>query len=151
MVRVVPIEQLIFFSIEDLIMANYINYWRSNRFQVKDVDTFLKDIEGVECEVTNNGDSIVLSCSDSGTNWLYYYDEESEDYIYPVWSEIAENNLIEGEVLVFMEIGFEKLRYFVGHAEAYSWKGEKVKCTLDDIYKLAEAKFGVNDINLCEY
>ena len=136
-------------------MANYINYWRSNRFQVIDLENFLNAIESVECNVDYEDNHVVLTCPydiDTGSNWSYYYDQKSDDYVYPVWSEIAANNLVENEVIVFIEIGFKKLRYIVGQAVAYSWTGEKVSCNLNDIYKVAQEEFGdTANITLAKY
>lgn len=58
------------------------------------------------------------------------------------WPDITQH-LADGQVLVAIEAGAEKLRYVSGHANAVSKSGEYVKISLDDIYTLAFEKFGV--------
>ena len=61
--------------------------------------------------------------------------------------------MLEGQVLVVMLAGYEKLRYIVGCAEAWNWKGESVYLDLSDIYKKAAEAFQVNQDSItdCSY
>lgn len=49
--------------------------------------------------------------------------------------------LAPGQVLVFMTVGHEKLRYVNGAAVAINEEGKTVSLALDDIYKIAEKAF----------
>ncbi|MBF0556947.1 MAG: hypothetical protein HQK96_20725 [Nitrospirae bacterium] len=59
----------------------------------------------------------------------------------------------DGEVLIMMTAGAEKLRYITGHAEAYNSEGKWVSVFIEDIYEKAAKKFGVakSSITACEY
>lgn len=80
------------------------------------------------------------------------WDEEDNEVEFS-WAEHVAPFLAEGEVLVFMESGSEKLRYISGHAGAITWDGREVVIYLGDIYRMAAEKFGVdvNCITRAEY
>lgn len=68
------------------------------------------------------------------------------------WEEVAEI-LVEGQVLIVMEIGAEKLRYLTGSAIAVTWDGRTAYMTLENIYQKAAEEFGVpsRSIAHCSY
>jgi len=57
--------------------------------------------------------------------------------------------LAEGSVAIIMHAGNEKMRYVMGYAHAYNWKGEVKTIDLRDIYELAK-ELG-NDITEVEF
>lgn len=51
--------------------------------------------------------------------------------------------MADGQVLVMMEAGAERLRYVTGEAQAYNKQGDFVCLSLSDIYAKAAEAFGV--------
>jgi hypothetical protein len=66
-------------------------------------------------------------------------DDLDQDY---GWADIAQH-LDDGQVLVCIEGGAEKLRYISGWAEAWNNQQQTVCVQLSDIYALARERFGV--------
>lgn len=85
-------------------------------------------------------------------DWPYYNDEGDKEFSF---EESIMPYVSEGEVLVVMTVGAEKLRYITGTAMAYVRRGEEVQSAiirLNDIYDVAKNKFGdFLNITLCEY
>ena len=65
---------------------------------------------------------------------LEYYEPEVELEIL----DVLEHHLQDGEVAVFMETGYCKMRYLTGIAFAINSEGEAREVNLNDIYDLAE-------------
>ncbi len=138
-------------------MANYIAQWRSNHFCVKDTDAFEKEmsgIPGVYAEKEEDG-RFVLSCSsddDTGSMPQYRYgnkdEDEEEEIDFPA---IIASHLLNGEVAILMEVGYEKLRYLVGEAIAVNSKGETRHVSLNDIYERAKELTARAEITMAEY
>lgn len=61
--------------------------------------------------------------------------------------------MMEGQVLVVMLAGHEKLRYIIGSAGAWNSKGESIFLSLSDIYTKAAEAFQVDEssITACNY
>lgn len=76
-------------------------------------------------------------------------EEEGEEQAYDL-PVLISPFLVEGEIVVMMEAGAEKLRYITGEALAFDHTGEVVQVSLRDIYKLAKEKFG-KDPSRAEY
>ena len=94
---------------------------------------------------------------DSGSFPSWAQDEEGNDLEFD-WETCVMPFVAEGEVLVTMEAGAEKLRYIVGVAAAFVRVGTEVMSTalsLNDIYAQAVDEFGaavaLKDIDPCEY
>lgn len=51
---------------------------------------------------------------------------------------LVAGHLVDGEVAVFMEVGFEKMRYLAGTAVAVNAIGDTRRIDLDEIYDLAK-------------
>lgn len=143
-------------------MANYYGQFRSNYFKVKDAVAFKAwcdklDVgvwEGDEntygihsSDTSDSGD--IPSCEtlpadwDSDTPPPGWTEEEFADE----WREIdffqeLSKHLEEGEIAVVEAHGSEKLCYLVGYAVAVNHLGEMVEASINQIYDLAEAKFG---------
>lgn len=56
---------------------------------------------------------------------------------YETLPELVAAHLVDGDVAVFMEVGFEKMRFLVGQAVAINAAGEHRTVSLDDIYASA--------------
>jgi hypothetical protein len=121
-------------------MANYASSIRSNYFKVKDLEIFRRVIESfgsVDLQGTwkDDGDYVTLIGNEYSDGWPEILDDEGNEI--SIIDEVA-THLQEGQVAVFLEIGQEKMRYFVGHAIAINSKGERQEVSINDIYQLAE-------------
>jgi hypothetical protein len=124
-------------------MANYYCSSRTNYFRVRDEKAFTAWAEKRELKVVVNpervGEFVLLPTSEEGS--FPNYDNETEEE-FDFAQELAEH-LAKDSVAVIMEAGAEKLRYIAGTAIAVNAKGETILLSLDDIYALAAAQFGV--------
>lgn len=77
-------------------------------------------------------------------------DGETIDFSF---EEFVVPHLAEGQVLVVLSCGADKLRYLSGDAEAYAWDGRTVSLRMDDIYKMAAEQLNVpiDDIGEASY
>ena len=68
------------------------------------------------------------------------------------WESVA-RAMEDGQVLIIMSAGHEKLRYISGWAAAWDWRGNYTSLSLNGIYERAAEKFGVQteDISRAEY
>ena len=134
-------------------MANYYASCRTNYFKVKDSAKFLKAMEQVnDIEVINKVDNIfcLLGNSPDGGGWPHWvFDEETGEEREFDLPEAVAWHLEPESVAVFKEVGYEKLRYLTGYAEAINSKGEIRIISIDDIYELA-AELG-SDVTLAQY
>lgn len=153
-------------------MANYYGHFRSNYFKVKDIEAFKSwcDSVGVDYwEKSDDSELVAISSSDQD-DYGAIPSHESLDPDYdsdtppPGWTEeeFAESqreidflqelskHLVEGEIAVVVENGQEKMRYLTGYAAAVNHLGELVEININQIYDLAEAKFGTRP-NRAEY
>ena len=55
---------------------------------------------------------------------------------------LVASHLVDDEVAVFQEVGFEKMRYLAGTSVAVNAKGESQVIQLDDIYDIARKQLG---------
>lgn len=147
-------------------MADYSATARTNHFLVKDVAAFKADLdkfgitaaswdeakrgaEFVVDEDENNKPQGAIALFSFGT-WpsldeasvierLNIDDEEIEvPEGHEGIHELVAAHLVEGEVAIFMEVGFEKMRYLGGIAVAVNSAGETRRVDLDNIYELAK-------------
>lgn len=141
-------------------MANWYGSARSNYVKVDDKEGITKALEPFD--ITLNWDERGLCLTVDGASndgaWpttAYVKDDEGvEDEIVLSPETHICPYLAEGEVIIFMEIGAEKLRYLTGYAEAYKAKtGEYCVVSLNDIYNKAAEQFGValESISLAEW
>ena len=68
------------------------------------------------------------------------------------WESVA-RAMEDGQVLIIMSAGHEKLRYISGWAVAWDWQGNYTSLSINGIYEQAAEKFGVqtDDISRAEY
>ena len=141
-------------------MANWYGAARSNYFQVSDMPGLTASLENTDVSIHSNSDGslhcLLVESSGDG-DWPSFVetaadeDEVEFDFEVHVMPFVA-----DGEVVVTMVAGHEKLRYITGAACAYVRRGEVVtEChlLLNDIYDLAVEELGVtrNEITECSY
>jgi len=131
-------------------MANYESMFRTNHFKVKDASLFEKwatDIGAYHYSAKVEGETAYCMTRYAG---IPDFSESREDEI-DFASELAEH-LVEGEVAVYMEVGYEKIRYLSGVAVAVAWDGRVPYIDLNEIYERAREEFGLTaPINRAEY
>jgi hypothetical protein len=72
-------------------------------------------------------------------------DENTGEDVYLNLAEWASTHLVEGQVLVLVSAGAEKLRYISAWAEAYTWKGEVISVNLlDALFRKIYEKLGTS-------
>lgn len=121
---------------------------RTNYFQVKDEAARI-ELEAW-CKATGNRfhlhDKKPLFCMVSGNEddgaFRFWSPGAEEDQTETWWDTIC-HVLADGQCLVAMEAGSEKLRYVCGHATAIRADGESVELSLDEIYQIASDKLGI--------
>lgn len=146
-------------------MSQYIATARTNYFRVKDVEALKKElleygITPATWEQSKRGAEFVLDDAPtnvpSGSIALFSmegwpsFDEDSTANRLELWEEddvvpsgheslhaLIATHLVDGQVAIFMEVGFEKLRYLGGLAVAVNSAGETRRVDLEDIYELA--------------
>lgn len=126
-------------------MANWQGVARTNYFPVNDPEAFKARMAAIGLEVITGDDlpdTYGLLCSDGGwPNTIpgedYSDDAEQIDLV----AEVA-SFLTPGSVAVFMESGFERMRYVSGQSLAVNSEGEVLEINLNDIYSLVESKWG---------
>ncbi len=120
-------------------MANWIGSARTNYFRVKDVDAF---------KAWAKAASLVVFEKDGrygGWPDIVFDDDTTDAHRdFYITHELAPH-VADGEIVVCLEAGAEKLRYITGSALAFKATNgapETIGITLDDIYDLAQAKWG---------
>ncbi len=148
-------------------MANWHGHARSNYFTVKDEAAFrswaakrgLEVWEETEEKPADGKDPRKLfgvapddDISDSGGWPVFIFDADEDNYEVDLVAELAEL-IQDDQIVVFKEVGSEKLRYINGHATAFNSTGERIDLDLDDIYGIAAKRFKVleDSISFCEY
>lgn len=142
-------------------MANWNGAARTNYFVCTDKNVLARSLEPFDIIISegasDNAGKVCLLSTDESGGWpgTGYIDGEKGDIDFDMDVHVMPY-VCEGEVVVAMEAGAEKLRYVSGLAEARIRKGDEVKvCAihLNDIYDLAARHFGVDkkNITIAEY
>lgn len=131
-------------------MADYISTGRSNYFRVKEVDAFkalcnLWSVEFIDKKPVEGGqpdDILVGFLANSGLSLYRSTDEPANEdnvleYDFDAFLQELAAHLMEEEVAVMMESGYEGMRYVSGFAIAVNSKGEKEAVYTEDIYEKA--------------
>ncbi len=119
-------------------MANYYGSARSNYFRVKDMDRFRAVMAKCGVDIVTGtgrgkkGKVALLANGDSGWD-SSYVDGNGKDIDFNI-IDIVALHLRDGEVAIFMSIGYENLRYLTGDAVAINSRKECVAISLSDIY-----------------
>lgn len=130
-------------------MANWYGTARSNWFRVKDEPGFRAWVKKWDLYLAEREDNGVKT-------FALFRPENSDTGGWPSWSEDEDGDEIEfdmaadlpplladGEIVIKMECGAEKLRYITGSAEAIHADGRSCFILLSDIYERAAKEFGV--------
>ena len=117
-------------------MADFLATSRSNYVIVKNVDAAIESLKNYDIPIhrhpTNSYAIMLAGGGDNGTFSSSYVDE-SGDEIHLDLAKWAATHLVEGQVLVLVSVGAEKLDYVSAWAEAYTWKGEAITVNLLDV------------------
>ena len=128
-------------------MANYYGAARSNFVLVKDMAGLRKSLSVWPITIEESeGKAVFLSEAPDGDGWPSFAIGADGEEIAFSFEEHIMPFIKEGEVLVVMEAGAEKLRYLIGWANAYVRSGTTVKkktVSITDIYRLAARAFRV--------
>lgn len=129
-------------------MANWYGAARTNYVKVKDYAALCKFLEGLPIEVHPHPNAESFVCfqpteNDCGDFQYQLIDDDGDEMGWD-WQGAVCPNLVEGQVLIVMVTGSEKLRYLTGYAEAYTWDGRMVGINIDEIYSRAAQTFGVS-------
>lgn len=129
-------------------MANYYAAARSNYVLIKDMEGLKKALKPFAISVESKGPdhpaNLVCLLSDGDGGWPTdgVDDDSGEDINFDPREQVCPF-MEDGQVLVTMEAGHEKLRYVNGYACAYHSDGREVAVSLDDIYVKAAVAFSV--------
>lgn len=139
-------------------MAEWKGSARSNYFAVKDEEAFrdmiatrLPEIEVHNASPSNEASrqgklSLSVGADSEDGGWPSSIldesgDEEIDDGEVTIASLIAPH-LVEGEIVVMLEAGAEKLNYISASAKAFNHEGREVSLCLLDIFAMAKKEFG---------
>ena len=128
-------------------MADFYATSRSNYVLVKDVDAAIEALKDFDIPVRRhpkNANAIMLTgCDGDGTFSIVSYEELVETYL--DLQEWCKKHLVEGQVLILVSAGAEKLRYVTAWAEAYTWKGEQVSVDLlGTLFSRLQSELGID-------
>ena len=130
-------------------VADYRPFVRSNYFRVKDPEAFKSWCEGLGLEVIEGREGFYGFIADEGIPSVRCNPQTGEDEEIDFFAELVDH-LAKGQVAEVREIGYEKMRYLVGVTYAVRWDGEMLEVSLDDIYALVAAQWGL-DMTRAEY
>lgn len=141
-------------------MVDYKGKERTNFFEVQDIEGLRESLKDYDINIHQReagSDFYMLypSTDDGCFPFNTYNDETNEEIHFEFESEVMPF-VREGEVVVYMGSGHEKLSYISGCAYAYMRQGDDVKVSgfnLNDIYQKAANEFDidVNTIAPCQY
>lgn len=128
-------------------MATYFAVARSNYFKVKDPAAFRAEADLYNLTVrdavqpSQRAEGLVMVQPDGdGGGWpSFVWDDELGDEVEVDVPALLARHLVEGQVAIIEEVGFEKLRYLCGFAVAVNNRGETRTVHLGDIRGQATA------------
>lgn len=135
-------------------MADFLATSRSNYVLVKDVQAAIDSLKPYDIPIhrhpTNKNAIMLAGCDANGTFSLSYVDE-SGDEIYLDLTEWCKEHLQQGQVLVLVSAGAEKLRDISAWAEAFTWKGETTYVDLvETLFSKMCEKFDIDAIEVAD-
>jgi hypothetical protein len=142
-------------------VSNYVAQARTNYFAVKDIEalkTALRSygIEPHPWSAAQTGAEFIFDNEKDGSVALFSYgnwpsleedavadrlgaeDDEEVPQDHVDLAALVAAHLVDGQVAIFMDIGFEKMRYLGGTAVAVNAADERRVVDLQDIYGLAQ-------------
>jgi hypothetical protein len=125
-------------------MANDLGAARSNYFHVRDADAFRAALSAASADlgVWVHGDGadphfLAIYSEDADTGcWPSGHYDEQDDWVELDLVELIAPHVIDTDVVVLMEAGFQKLRYVFGNAVAFNHTGDTRQVNLNSIYDL---------------
>lgn len=134
-------------------MSQWSGVARSNYVKIKDMAALKAAIENIDITTEEDDEGRIAffgADSDSGGWPSVEVDDEYAPFNPAV---VICPHMEEGEVLVFMEVGFERQKYVTGVASAYDHTGRVVQVNLNDIYTKAAKVFRVpkSFVTVAEY
>lgn len=120
-------------------MANYYATCRSNYVRAKNPKRFKELLLEYDVQIIEDDEERIGFISHMDTGMPCH--NSTGDHI-DHDAERVGKHLAEGETLVIMEVGAEKMRYLNGYAVAINWDGRVCHTYLDEIYSRASANFG---------
>ena len=135
-------------------MADFYATSRSNFVIVKDVQDAIESLKPYDIPIhrhpTNKNAIMLAGCNSNGTFSSSYMDDNNED-VYLNLVKWCKTHLQQGQVLVLVSAGAEKLRYVSAWAEAYTWKGEVVTVDLlDTLFSKIYEKLDIDAIEVAD-
>lgn len=118
-------------------MANYDGYGRSNYVKVKDLDKFKELCNTYGLMFVDDGERVGFLADEGEPNSFVYGKEIGDEKELPYFLDEFAKLLEDEEVLIWMHVGHEKLRYLVGYTVAINNKGETHKIDINDIHEQA--------------
>jgi hypothetical protein len=124
-------------------MADYVAHARSNYFAVTDPKAFEAlcrrwDLRVITKDLTPNETLYGFLCMDGSLPGTSYLDDETDEEIEAdFYAELAAL-LVDGDVAVLCEAGYEGHRYVTGYALALNRQNEQIAINIDDIYDRAK-------------
>jgi hypothetical protein len=120
-------------------VADYCAYARSNYFRVKNLEAFDKFVKRIDGTLIERKGSVGFIC-----NELVPSDRHGEEGESDFLEELKEY-LLDGEVAIVQEVGWEKLRYLFGAAWAITPGKEIISVMLSDIYAQVKREWQSDD------
>ena len=107
-------------------MANFEGVMRTNYFHVKDAEAFVRFIDEVETDVgklqlLKKGNVVGFGCYGE---ILGVKNPETDVADYDAFLSQLQTHVVEGECIILIQIGHEKLNYVVGHATIFGCSGK---------------------------
>lgn len=145
-------------------MANWYGTARSNYVKAVDVDALRIEMEpwsiSVHAGSGQNEGKVCLLCETEDGGWPSSREADDDEvgvddgFVEFDFANHVMSHVVEGEVLIVMEAGAEKLRYITGWSGAFVRTVDGVRAVytnIDKIYGLAESELGVSEFTFVEY
>ncbi len=130
-------------------MSNWIGTARTNYVKFASYEGYeaakaLVEASGNEVHPHPEFELVAMISGEGDTGGFYFthYNDDTDEDVEWWWPDITKH-LADGQVLVAIEAGAEKLRYISGHAIAVHKDGRHVELSLNDIYERALSAFGI--------
>ena len=132
-------------------MGNYYADCRSNYVRAKNPKRFKDVLDEYEVQIIEDDDGRIGFISQHEEGVPRHMEDGEYTEMWVDDDPRIPKLMAEGEVLVIIEVGAEKMRYLRGYAIAVNWDGRVCHVSLEDIYSMAGANFGTKPATLAEY
>lgn len=127
----------------ETIMGNWCGSARSNYVKVKDIAGLKESLQHVDIAIKESDGMYWLCCETDSGRWPTAYSDDDDRELDFDPAQLICPYLDDGQVLVLLEVGADRMRCLTGRAEAYSADGRSVVVDLDRIYREAAEAFSV--------